>query len=281
MAHVAYLLLGVIGRAFIPEDLARVRNNQRRCRQRKRDYVAELERELASVKDTTSREILKLQSIADSLRQENERLAAILGLRGIEYTPSRPDRQIDEENNVMNDIGSDLVPSVDPSNLGASATSPAIINFKHISYPSDDRLDIISDALAYFPGPTEDTPSREVSQLYFSPLKSSSADKFKDYLTDTSCFSIPPEAGPLSESLLLPDTQLPSTTLRTEVSEDKYEDTTVCAVALELVMNCNTKNLSILELDMRLRCGYRSARFQWEGCRVDNQVLFAVIAEIM
>ncbi|OJJ67595.1 hypothetical protein ASPBRDRAFT_333099 [Aspergillus brasiliensis CBS 101740] len=229
------------------ENLARVRNNQRRCRQRKRDYVAELEQELASVKDTTSREILKLQSIADSLRQENERLAALLELRGIEYKPSRPDRQIDEENNVMDDIGSDLIPSVDPSNLG----------------------------------PTEDTPPGEVSQLYFSPLKSSSADRFKDYLTDTSCLPIPPEVGPVSESLLLPDTQLPNTALRTEVSKDKYEDTTVCAVALELVMNCNTKNLSILELDMRLRCGYRSARFQWEGCRVDNQVLFAVLAEIM
>ncbi|GKZ37423.1 hypothetical protein AbraIFM66950_008973 [Aspergillus brasiliensis] len=263
------------------EDLARIRNNQRRCRQRKRDYVAELERELASVKDATSREILRLQSIADSLRQENERLTAILELRRIEYKPSRPDRRIDDENNVMDDIGSDPIPSVDPSNLGASATFPAIIDLEHKPYPSDDRLAIISDAPAFLLGPTEDTPPGEVSQLYFSPLTSSSADGFKDYLTEPSCFSIPPEVGPLSESLLLPDTQLPNTTLRTEVSKDKYEDTTVCAVALELVMNCNTKNLSILELDMRLRCGYRSARFQWEGCRVDNQVLFAVLAEIM
>lgn len=98
---------------------------------------------------------------------------------------------------------------------------------------------------------------------------------------NTGYLPIPPEVEPVPGSLFLPEQHIPGTTLITEVSEAKYEDTTVCAVALELVMNCNTKNLSILELDMRLRCGYRSAQFQWEGCRVDNQVLFAVLAEIM
>lgn len=98
---------------------------------------------------------------------------------------------------------------------------------------------------------------------------------------DTSYVPIPPEIEAVPGSLFLPEQHVPGTILRTEVSEDKYEDTTVCAVALELAMNCNMKNLSILELDMRLRRGYRSARLQWEGCRVDNQVLFAVLAEIM
>ncbi|KAL4893004.1 hypothetical protein BDV59DRAFT_178239 [Aspergillus ambiguus] len=226
------------------EDLTRVRNNQRRCRQRKRDYVAELERRLVSIEDTTSHEITRLQSITDDLRQENERLTALLDLWGVNYNFPRPSRQIENENNVLENICSDPVPSEDRPSLG-------------------------------------DTGPGEISQLRFYSSESYSAEKFKDSPMDTSYLPIAPDVEPVPGSSFLPEKHVPRTNLRTEVSKDKYEDTTVCAVALELVMNCNAKNLSILELDMRLRCGYRSARFQWEGCRVDNQVLFAVLAEIM
>lgn len=105
------------------------------------------------------------------------------------------------------------------------------------------------------------------------------------YSTDFSRETDYPQILPLMEPdsfLLLPNEIQPHPTAPTtdvEAFESNY-DTTVCAVALELVMSCNRKNLSISELDMRLRCGYRRARFQWEGCRVDNRVLFAVMSEI-
>ncbi|KAI9373591.1 hypothetical protein BJX61DRAFT_533004 [Aspergillus egyptiacus] len=233
------------------EDLTRVRNNQRRCRQRQRDYVAELERRLASIEDTTSREIQRLQSLTDGLRMENERLAALLGSLGVDYA------------------------------LAGSCRQRENVNTENIP----GHRDLVAAADGFIVGPTENTSLGDISQLYFNQSDSQSAEKFEDYsFLDINYHPIPPaiELEPSSQSLFVSQQHLSeSTSLNTEASKDEFQDTTVCAVALELVMNCNTKNLSILDLDMRLRCGYRSARFQWEGCRVDNQVLFAVLAEIM
>ena len=105
------------------------------------------------------------------------------------------------------------------------------------------------------------------------------------YVTDLFREADGPHIMPLGEPdsmFLLPNEVSPHTTAPATDVENPESDqnTTVCAVALELVMSCNRKNLSISELDMRLRCGYRRAQFQWEGCRVDNRVLFAVLSEI-
>jgi arsenic resistance protein ArsH len=58
-------------------------------------------------------------------------------------------------------------------------------------------------------------------------------------------------------------------------------DTTLCAVAIQIVRRCNKKDLSMLELDDKLRHGYMIARSPLEGCRVNNWVLLTVLAEIM
>ncbi|KAB8265717.1 hypothetical protein BDV32DRAFT_144236 [Aspergillus pseudonomiae] len=263
------------------EDLTRVRNNQRRCRQRKRDYVAELERRLASMEDTTSREIKRLQSTVDELQQENERLIALLSSGRTDYGSIGPSGQAESENNALRDTSSGLVPLRDTSILGR-ATSDLVIVFlphvNHITHPSP--LDLVSDTTGFI-GPAENITPKDISQLDLYTPPYAPLGKFKDFLQASSCPPISPEVELDPESLLLLEQSVMDTTISTGVSKDEYQDTTVCAVALELVMNCNTKNLSITELDMRLRCGYRSAQFQWEGCRVDNQVLFAVLAEVM
>lgn len=59
------------------------------------------------------------------------------------------------------------------------------------------------------------------------------------------------------------------------------QDTTLCTVAFRIVNLCNKKNVNVLELDSKLRCGYRNASTPLEGCRVDNWVLLSVLAEII
>lgn len=59
------------------------------------------------------------------------------------------------------------------------------------------------------------------------------------------------------------------------------QDTTVCAVAIQLILHCNKKDLSMLEVDTRLRHGYRPLRSPLEGCRVNNWVLLTVLAELI
>lgn len=61
------------------QDLARIRNNQQRCRQRKRDYVTELEAKIAEYESSSERKVATLQASIDELRMENERLRRLLG----------------------------------------------------------------------------------------------------------------------------------------------------------------------------------------------------------
>jgi len=56
--------------------------------------------------------------------------------------------------------------------------------------------------------------------------------------------------------------------------------TTLCSVALAVVMKNNRKGYSPADLDSKLRVGYRCAISANEGCRIDNRILFTVLAEI-
>lgn len=54
----------------------------------------------------------------------------------------------------------------------------------------------------------------------------------------------------------------------------------LCSVAYRLILQFNKRQYNALEIDTRLRCGFRLGRTQSEGCRVDLEVLFAVLAQI-
>lgn len=64
-------------------------------------------------------------------------------------------------------------------------------------------------------------------------------------------------------------------------TDDVFQDTTLCTIAIQIVGLCNKKNIDILELDSKLRPGYRNVSAPLEGCRVDNRVLLSVLAEII
>src|SRR5699024_4321429 len=61
------------------QDLARIRNNQQRCRQRRCDYVTELEARIAEYESSSERKVAMLQASIDELRKENGRLRGLLG----------------------------------------------------------------------------------------------------------------------------------------------------------------------------------------------------------
>lgn len=58
------------------------------------------------------------------------------------------------------------------------------------------------------------------------------------------------------------------------------EQTTLCSVAYEMVMKHNKKQYNEAELNIKLCKGFRSAQTPLEGCRVENKILFSVLAEI-
>ena len=58
------------------------------------------------------------------------------------------------------------------------------------------------------------------------------------------------------------------------------EDTTLCSLAFSIIMSNNRKGYSLTELDSRLRAGYTSGSMSVDNCRVNNKLLFSVLAEI-
>jgi hypothetical protein len=57
--------------------------------------------------------------------------------------------------------------------------------------------------------------------------------------------------------------------------------TTLCTTAFSLILESNRKGFSATDLDLKLRIGYRFSATPLKGCRVDNQVLLDVLAEIL
>ena len=60
----------------------------------------------------------------------------------------------------------------------------------------------------------------------------------------------------------------------------KEDRSMLCSVAYRLIIHFNKRDFDISEIDARIRCGFRQGRTKSEGCRVENEVLFAVLAEI-
>lgn len=58
------------------------------------------------------------------------------------------------------------------------------------------------------------------------------------------------------------------------------ESTTVCSLALSMVFQHNKKQLTLIELNEKLRFGFRKALKPFQECRVENRILFEVLAEI-
>jgi hypothetical protein len=64
-------------------------------------------------------------------------------------------------------------------------------------------------------------------------------------------------------------------------AEGTSDTTTLCSLAFPLVLKNNLKGYSAADLDLRLRVGYRLGAAPLEGCRIDNKILFTVLAEIL
>ncbi|OJI99733.1 hypothetical protein ASPVEDRAFT_523957 [Aspergillus versicolor CBS 583.65] len=58
-------------------------------------------------------------------------------------------------------------------------------------------------------------------------------------------------------------------------------ETTLCSIAFHLIVQCNRAGKDVLELETKLRYGYRMPALPGEGCRVDNRTLLTVLAELV
>ena len=65
------------------------------------------------------------------------------------------------------------------------------------------------------------------------------------------------------------------------IAEVVSETTSLCSWAFSLVLKNNSKGYSAADLDLKLRVGYRHGATPTEGCRIDNETLLKVLAEVL
>lgn len=109
-------------------------------------------------------------------------------------------------------------------------------------------------------------------QNRFDPL---SSDHFQMNLP----WSLPTEQAPADLSMT---EDLAGMIRRTDSTAGSVNnETTLCSIAFHLVVQCNKSGKDVLELETKLRYGYKMPALPGEGCRVDNRTLLAVLAELV
>jgi hypothetical protein len=127
------------------------------------------------------------------------------------------------------------------------------------------------DAQDFLPGPTQ-TGTETLLPWEFS----------FDFSTNPADFSEPLQSeSVLPQMLDQSATEAPAADMLESILPlDNTQDTTLCTLAISLVLKNNRKNYTATDLDLRLRAGYRCGFAASEGCRVDNKILFGLLAEI-
>ena len=65
-----------------------------------------------------------------------------------------------------------------------------------------------------------------------------------------------------------------------EVLGHTDEDTTLCSLAYRWVIQCNSRNVDLQVISGWMQHGFQLGRDPMEGCRINNQILLAVLTEL-
>ncbi|KAH3118964.1 hypothetical protein KXX00_006800 [Aspergillus fumigatus] len=271
--NVCWLVPGVEKR---DEDLKRVRENQRKCRQRKRDYIAELESKIAAYAEAAAEADRRRQAVEENLCRENEALRTLLASSGFGHNVPNLNTAQKQQEAILDDIQMNLsfTSNTLPTTLELHADSLALeLPNVTSSFGSPTTIREVADTGLVAPSSVDFTPSQSTDLSTCLDFPGPGLHEL----------TVPEGESRTSPLELLPPTNQSTIGLNMPIGlvDPILQDTTLCAVAIQIVRHCNKKNLSMVELDAKLRHGYRNARSPLEGCRVTNWVLLSVLAEIV
>lgn len=264
----------------------RIRDNQRRSRARRQEYLAELERRLKECHAICREADLQRVAFAD-LQAENTRLRDLLNFAGIspelvesygrQYGQHHQNdlaaaslRQIKPKwhaADIFRTAVPGSVPKQQPSgnrNYPSSVTPSASCTPQPT--PFNDPFQIFDDSYRYpfLPGQTPlatplsqiNTSSPSYDWLFGSDAASSNASTDGGFICDT--FNVP-SSGPL-----LPDDG----------------NTVLCSVAKTMLDQYQPTPAEMEDIKARLSTGFARPTYPETGCRVSSQVLFQILNDM-
>ncbi|KAJ5353448.1 hypothetical protein N7541_006012 [Penicillium brevicompactum] len=252
------------------DDLARIRNNQRNSRERRRQYIADLELKVKSHEEEQIRCRTELQIITKKLARSNEILKRLLDPSGIRG--HHQDWDVTEGLNCPHTLGDCITTPTKLINVEPQMPHEELL----IADASNVGLDLVDHSLMVanskmdreFLGTTSATDDARSYTPMLSNTISPSWTSFDSVLFESPI--------PYALPSVVPVTPWPVLTNET-AAEDQ---TMLCSVAYRLILQSNKRQYDDSQIDSRIRCGFKLGRTPSEGCRVDNEILFAVLAEI-
>ncbi|KAJ5827189.1 hypothetical protein N7447_003952 [Penicillium robsamsonii] len=232
------------------EDLARIRNNQRRSRAKRLEYIRELEEKAKKYDELIASTHSPSLSAFDKLQSENAWMRGLLATLDINFNSldAPPGGIHDNEPNMASAITGSLSSSVETHQ---HTTNPTPLSF----WEEWDSSGLLPDIGLDFNIPLLSNETNNPANL--------------DHLSL--------ELAEPAEPVLEPS-QYQETRESTETSSDL--NTTLCSLACQWVIRCNTKGVELDALYFRMERGFKQGNSPLEGCRVDNQVLLKVLTEI-
>jgi hypothetical protein len=227
-----------------------VRENQRRSRARKQEHTRDLEQQLAAYKKQAQQKDIEHRLVLQKLHAENRNLRILLESLG---------------------ISAELIQQyVHVADQGMSvARKVAIPVMQHPIEPSAPSSATNSSTLSHAPG--GDQMVAEKPRVKDRACTLTEAQPTKQHLTQKLQSPEPPLCCPgpgQGESNTWPG-----------ASDDDLLNTTMCAIADELITQYNTRGADMDEIRRKLWSGFRAGN-SGDGCRVQNQILFQVLDEI-
>lgn len=260
--------------------LVRVRNNQRRHRERRREYIASLEQKLQETERLLAQATAELATSKLELeRWRNE----VIKQQPHENQESSHDIVPEDALSTARDItvNADLGMVEKPIGAQEKLSDTVLLDYSTTSLTTPSTLE-----LPLFTNILPSAPSRPsawmllqtqdpLDQLDHAP--SCYLPSYCELVEDSSVPSISednaqPESDPELRKILSPPPSFcniypPSNT----------ESTTLCSQAFVLISQQNFREVDTHTIRSWLHEGFRQARNENEGCRVDNKLLFGLL----
>lgn len=236
------------------DRLARVRENQRKSRARKQEYVKELEQRLAVCKEQAHQKDIEHRLAMQKADAENRHLKALLGSLGV--STSSVQQYLQEAEAKTSNHQKVAIPAIQRVE-GAKALSLA-----HRETPSSEPS--FGPSRIHKEGPksvARSTTSNVTCALALANPTDQPSEETTQEKDPAICGCSAERQGPET------------------VSDEDVLNSTLCAIAEEMINQYNTKGIDVDEIRRRIWSGFRAGA-NGTGCRVQNHILFQVLDDI-
>ncbi|KAA8649447.1 bZIP transcription factor [Aspergillus tanneri] len=260
-------------------QLERTRNNQRRSRARKREYVAALEARIREYEETRAQQASHATEAdtVEKLQQENARLSRLLEALGI--NTEFQDAYLGASGSIPSSGGPSLPAqalgqeTINPLQGGTPTSTLAVGNQQEsMSCPrfpplvTSNELSCQGTSLSAVSEPALSLDEWMQNPLVNASIFPASTPLIPDMVQSHGFHSVAPNPNPIS--------------LVTQLQTASPDGLTPCSLAYSLVYRYNRKGHNTAYLNFRLYVGYRECTVISDECAVENKVLFGVLADI-